>query len=190
MKNLISVQIRACESLEEVFELDEGINEEKELSFLTELQLSSLPELKWIWKGPTRHVSLQSLIHLDLSSVNKLTFIFTPSLAQSLIHLETLRIEFCHGLKHHIREKGDEGEIISESLGFPKLKTLFIRFCHKLEYVFPVSVSPSLQNLEEMVIHSADNFKHLIVDKYFGIGDNWLIYLTKLYNSFKVHKNY
>jgi hypothetical protein len=60
---LISVDISNCKSLEEVFELgeaDEGINEEKELpllSSLTRLQLPRLPELKCIWKGPTRHLS-------------------------------------------------------------------------------------------------------------------------------------
>ncbi|KAI5605879.1 hypothetical protein BDE02_01G382600 [Populus trichocarpa] len=88
LKNLRSVEINHCNSLEEIFELgeaDEGINEEKELpllSSLTRLQLSWLPELKCIWKGPTRHVSLQNLIHLELLFLYKLTFIFTPSLAQ------------------------------------------------------------------------------------------------------------
>jgi hypothetical protein len=166
------VDISYCKSLEEVFELDEGINEEKELRLLlslTKLQLSYLPELKCIWKGPTRHVSLQSLIHLQLNSLDKLTFIFTPSLAQSLIHLETLEIFGCLKLKRLIREKDDEGEIIPESLGFPKLKKLSIRFCRKLEYVFPVSVSPSLQNLEKMEIDFADNLKQVF---YSGVGDD------------------
>jgi hypothetical protein len=166
------VDISYCKSLEEVFELDEGINEEKELSFLTELQLSSLRELKCIWKGPTRHVSLQSLIHLKLWSLDKLTFIFTPYLAQSLIHLETLWIERCRGLKRLIREKDDEGEIIPESLCFSKLKTLFIWGCDKLEYVFPVSVSPSLQNLEEMQIQFNDNLKQVF---YSGEGDDIIV---------------
>ncbi|KAI5605870.1 hypothetical protein BDE02_01G382000 [Populus trichocarpa] len=72
LKNLRRVTISECNSLEEIFELgeaDEGSSEEKELpllSSLTELQLSWLPELKWIWKGPSRHVSLQSLNHLEL----------------------------------------------------------------------------------------------------------------------------
>jgi hypothetical protein len=172
LKNLRSVKTYQCNSLEEVFELDDGINEEKELSFLTELQLSILPELKWIWKGPTRHVSLQSLVYLELWSLDKLTFIFTPSLAQSLIHLKKLRIQYCSGLKRLIREKDDEGEIIPGSLGFPKLKTLYIRFCDELEYVFPVSVSPSLQNLEEMEIDFADNLKQLF---YSGEGDDIIV---------------
>ncbi|XP_073267314.1 LOW QUALITY PROTEIN: probable disease resistance protein At1g61310 [Populus alba] len=169
LKNLRSVEIEYCDSLEEVFELDE---EKELLSSLTRLWLSGLPELKCIWKGPTRHVSLHSLAHLELSSLDKLTFIFTPSLAQSLIHLETLQIDHCRGLKRLIREKDDEGEIITESLGFPKLKTLSITTCFKLEYVFPVSVSPSLQNLEEMVILSAHNLKQVF---YSGEGDDIIV---------------
>jgi hypothetical protein len=175
LKNLRSVEINLCNSLEEVFELGEadgGSNEEKELSFLTELQLSGLPELKCIWKGPTRHVSLQRLTRLELRCLRKLTFIFTPSLAQSLIHLETLWIEDCGGLNHLIREKDDEGEIIPESLCFSKLKTLFIWGCDKLEYVFPVSVSPSLQNLEEMQIQFNDNLKQVF---YSGEGDDIIV---------------
>ncbi|KAG5255215.1 disease resistance protein [Salix suchowensis] len=174
LNNLTSVKIEHCKSLKEVFELgedDEGSCEVKELrmlSSLTRLVLRRLPELKCIWKGPTRHVSLQSLIHLELQSLHKLTFIFTPHLAQNLVHLETLRIEYCSGLKHLIREKDDEREIISDSLGFPKLKTLFIRGCHKLEYVFPVSVSPSLLNLDEINIAFGANLKQIF---YSGEGD-------------------
>nr|XP_034925346.1 LOW QUALITY PROTEIN: probable disease resistance protein At4g27220 [Populus alba] len=177
LKNLRRVEIEDCKSLEEVFEFDEaeeGINEEelRLLSSLTELQLCKLPELKCIWKGPTRHVSLQSLTRLGLSYLNKLTFIFTPSLAQSLIHLETLWIEYCDELKCLIREQDGEREIIPESLGFPKLKALYIWGCDELEYVFPVSVSPSLQNLEMMVIHCADNLKQVF---YSGEGDDIIV---------------
>ncbi|KAG5255244.1 disease resistance protein [Salix suchowensis] len=142
LNNLRNVRIEDCESLEEVFELGEA--------------------------GPTRHVSLQSLVHLELRSLHKLTFIFTPHLAQSLDHLETLKIDDCSGLKHLIGENDDEREIIPESLGFPKLKTLFITYCDKLEYVFPVSVSPSLLNLEEMKIVFGANLKQIF---YSGEGD-------------------
>jgi hypothetical protein len=75
-------------------------------------------------------------------------------------------------LKRLITEKDDEGEIIPESLGFPKLKTLSIWGCDKLEYVFPVSVSPSLQNLEEMEIREADNLKQVF---YSGEGDDIIV---------------
>ncbi|KAJ6753543.1 hypothetical protein OIU79_026384 [Salix purpurea] len=168
LNNLTSVEIENCG------EAEDGINKEQELrqlSSLTRLELNWLPELKCIWKGPTRHVSLQSLVHLSLCSLDKLTSIFTSHLAQSLVHLETLQIDYCSGLKHLIGEKDDEREIILESLGFQKLKTLYICHCDKLEYIFPVSVSPSLLNLEEMAIVFCDNLKQIF---YRGEGDDAL----------------
>jgi len=96
-------------------------------------------------EGPTRHVSLHSLTCLNLQDLDKLTFIFPPSLSQSLPQLETLKVENCRELKHIIREKdGDERKIIARSLGFPKLKTVYISRCGKLEHV---SLSPCLQLL-------------------------------------------
>ncbi|KAI9403454.1 hypothetical protein POPTR_001G429430v4 [Populus trichocarpa] len=172
LKNLKEVIVHSCKSLEEVFELgeaDEGSSEEKELlSSLTLLKLQELPELKCIWKGPTRHVSLQNLVHLKVSDLKKLTFIFTPSLARNLPKLESLRISECGELKHIIREEDGEREIIPESPRFPKLKKINISFCSSLEYVFPVSMSPSLTNLGQMRIARADNLKQIF---YGGEGD-------------------
>jgi hypothetical protein len=71
-------------------------------------------------------------------------------------------------LKHIIREEDGEREIIPESPCFPRLKTIFIKDCGKLEYVFPVSVSPSLPNLELMTIDRTDNLKQIF---YSGEGD-------------------
>jgi disease resistance protein RPS2 len=76
LKNLKEVVIDSCKSLEEVFELgeaDEGSSKEKELpllSSLTKLRLSRLPEVKCIWKGPTRHVSLMTSVILVNKSVS------------------------------------------------------------------------------------------------------------------------
>jgi hypothetical protein len=103
-----------------------------------------------------------------LESLNKLTFIFTPSLAQSLPKLEKLKISECAELQHIIREEDGEREIIPESTYFPKLKTISISDCGKLEYVLPVSVSPSLPNLEHIWILNAHNLKQIF---YSGEGD-------------------
>ncbi|KAI9403476.1 hypothetical protein POPTR_001G425500v4 [Populus trichocarpa] len=164
LKNLRRVEIEDCKSVEEVFEL----GEEKELpllSSLTELKLYRLPELKCIWKGPTRHVSLHSLAHLHLDSLDKMTFISTPSLAQSLSKLETLCISKSGELKHIIREEDGEREIIPESPCFPKLKTIIIEGCGKLEYVFRVSVSLTLQSLPQLKrlqVSDCGELKHII----------------------------
>jgi len=167
LRNLRSVKIEDCKSLKEVFEM----GEEKELPLLssfTELQLIKLPKLECIWKGPTRYVSLQSLIHLKLWSLEKLTFIFTASLAQSLPQLETLEIRDCFELEHIIKEEDGEREIIPESPGFLKLKTLYISHCGKLEYVFPVSVSLTIQSLPQLqTLETRDcrELEHIIREK-------------------------
>jgi hypothetical protein len=164
LKNLRSVNIESCESLEEVFELGKGSKEEKELPLLSSLitlKLSRLLQLKCIWKGPTRHVSLQNLVHLKLFYLAELTFIFTPSLAQSLPQLETLEVSSCDELKHIIREQDDEKAIIPEFLSFQKLKTLLVSDCEKLEYVFPGSLSPSLVNLKQMTIRYCGKLKYV-----------------------------
>jgi len=96
-----------------------------------------------------------------LNHLDKLIFIFTPSLARSLPKLETLNIRNCGELKHIIREEDCDREIIPESPCFPKLKTISISDCGKLEYVLPVSVSPSLPNLEQMWILNAHNLKQI-----------------------------
>jgi disease resistance protein RPS2 len=200
LKNLKEVIVHSCKSLEEVFELgeaDEGSSEEKEmLSSLTTLQLSWLLELKCIWKGPTRHVSLQSLNILRLNSLNKLIFIFTASLAQSLPKLKRLYISKCGQLKHIIREEDGEREIIPESPSFPQLKTLKIKECGKLEYVFPVSLSPNrdgiikFPQLRKLSLHLGSNYsflaprnfdaqlplKKLTIGGHEGVG-NWLAQL-------------
>ncbi|CAK7338487.1 unnamed protein product [Dovyalis caffra] len=173
LKNLRRVRIFNCQALKEVFELGEvaEVSDEEKvllLSSLTELVLGYLHKLKCIWKGPTRHVSLQGLIHLKLDSLFELKFIFTPSLAQCLPQLETLVIYNCSELEHIITSKDDnyEGEIIPVSICFPKLKTLSMGCCWELEYVFPVSAAPSLLNLEAIQIQGASKLKQI-----FGSGE-------------------
>ncbi|CAK7338452.1 unnamed protein product [Dovyalis caffra] len=167
----ISITSLNAKTFEQLFpSVDQVSHEEKVLLLLslTDLKLVSLSTLKYTWKGPTRHESLQSLTYLKLWHLCQLKFIFTPSLAQSLPQLETLEIKDCSELEHIITSKDDnyEGEIIPNSICFLKLKTLFVCICEKLEYVFPLSVAPSLLNLEELHIVSADKLKkYLVVEK-------------------------
>lgn len=102
------------------------------------------------WKGPTRNLKLQNLIHLRLTYYKRLTSVYTLSLAQSLLRLKTLAVADCHELEHIIREKeANDGKqrTIPKPLCFPKFTTLYITHCNKLEYVFPVSLAPKNWNM-------------------------------------------
>jgi hypothetical protein len=103
----------------------------------------------------------QNLVHLKLFLLAKLTFIFTPSLAQSLLQLETLEVSCCDELKYIVRKQDDERAIIPEFLSFQKLKTLLISDCDNLEYVVPSSLSPSLVNLKQMTIRHCGKLEYV-----------------------------
>lgn len=111
LQKLKDVKIACCKELKEVFQMD-GVLDEKEeivltplLSNLTSLDLSSLPELKSIWKlQPTHqhHASLHSLKVVYISLCHKLKSVFSTYLAQTLLHLQQLRIYRSNGLEQLI----------------------------------------------------------------------------------------
>ncbi|XP_022776641.1 disease resistance protein At4g27190-like [Durio zibethinus] len=108
LQNLKEVRVKECDKLQVVFQIDghmfikEGRNSMQLLSNLTYLDLEFLPELRSIWKGSIRHVSFQSLKMVRIQDCNKLTFLLSHSLAESLVHLEKLEISHCSRLEQII----------------------------------------------------------------------------------------
>ncbi|XP_048234820.1 uncharacterized protein LOC125371050 isoform X1 [Ricinus communis] len=174
LENLETVVLHGCKSVQEVFQLD-GLNQPKKelLSLFKTLNLEYVPELRCTWKGPTHHVNLKSLTYLKLDGCSKLTSIFSPWLAESLVQLETLDISQCKQLEHIIAEKDEErlytfpGSHV-RPVGLQNLKTLKIYECDRLTYIFPVSIAKNLLHLEEEIsIASAAELK-----QFFGKGES------------------
>ncbi|KAK1548820.1 hypothetical protein Q3G72_009996 [Acer saccharum] len=165
---LQDVTVRLCDELEDVFQL-EGLSYAKEnpilLSSLKGLYLDELRNLRYIWKGPTQQISLQSLTIVEVERCNKLRYIFTLSLARSLLQLEQLRVKNCGSLEHIVEIKEVE-ENVAEGGGndviFPKLRKLqldglenFINFCSQ-NYS---STFPALQELSlYLTLNSTTSF--------------------------------
>ncbi|XVE80367.1 hypothetical protein DITRI_Ditri14bG0134200 [Diplodiscus trichospermus] len=172
--NLEKVTAEYCAQLQVIFQMQGSIPARKEneeillLSNLKELKLDLLPELRCIWKGPIHHVNLQSLKVMIINGCDKLDSLFSPSLAQTLLHLEELWICFCRELAHIISpEPGrDYHGIVSNThlfplICWPKLKTLTVRNCQKLEYVFPITLAQGLEYLEVIMITNSPKLKQL-----------------------------
>lgn len=145
-------------------------NQVPPLSNLTSLELDSLLELKWIWKGPTTHlVNLQNLKTMKITRYLRLAYLFSIPIAQSLVHLEVLDIQYCDTLEHVIIEEAkNEDEILLvsnvdgyNSLCWPKLKTLWIKGCKSLKYVFPMILAQGLLNLEFVKISDCSQLKQV-----------------------------
>ncbi|KAK1581585.1 hypothetical protein Q3G72_007177 [Acer saccharum] len=157
LRKLKKVTVWCCGELEDVFQL-EGLCYAKEnpflLSSLESLDLWGLRNLRYIWKGPTQQVSLQSLTVVEVNECDQLRYLFTLSLARSLSQLEQLTVKLCKSLKHIVEIKEAEENVGGgggNDVIFPKLRILtldglenFISFFYSQNYS---STWPALQEL-------------------------------------------
>ncbi|KAK2639054.1 hypothetical protein Ddye_026849 [Dipteronia dyeriana] len=130
LRKLKKVAVDWCGELEDVFQL-EGLCYAKEnpflLSTLEILKLNDLENLRSIWKGPTQQVSLQSLTLVELKRCNNLRYLFTLSLARSLLKLEQLKVWECESLEYIVDIKEAEENVGGgggNDVMFPKLRIL------------------------------------------------------------------
>ncbi|XVE53005.1 hypothetical protein DITRI_Ditri02bG0170000 [Diplodiscus trichospermus] len=162
LKNLKAVSIEDCKNLQVIFRMKKAENQVL-LSKLEELCLSQLPDLEYIWKMPTQHLSLKSLEAVKIDSCGKLKSLFSLSLAQSLVHLKELEINGCGEMEQIVKElKDDEQEISPKSLCLPKLRSLKINYCNSLEYIFPnFMASQGLPQLQELSMMDLSQLKQI-----------------------------
>ncbi|CAL0307533.1 unnamed protein product [Lupinus luteus] len=108
-------------------------------------------------------LNLCNLKALELRNCPLLTSLLTPTIAESLVLLESLEIRECNGLKDIIAN--EEGEIISEYSHhtplFPKLKDLVVEECKRLENFIPVSYVHGLVHLESLQITRCPRLKYI-----------------------------
>ncbi|XVE84998.1 hypothetical protein DITRI_Ditri17bG0057000 [Diplodiscus trichospermus] len=169
VQNLRRVTIKDCHQLQVVFEIEtlhsKQENEPQCLSKLTYLELELLPELWCIWKGPTHNVRLQSLQVVKVQHCDRLTSLFSASIAQSLVQLEELEILHCPKLKQIISEFEEDDEISPNyfryPLCLPKLTTIKIIDCSSLKYVFPISMAEGLPQLKSLYIIDSSQLEQI-----------------------------
>ncbi|KAJ0045028.1 hypothetical protein Pint_04138 [Pistacia integerrima] len=180
---LKSLEVSDCESLKHLIVTKESDNDKEEeilreshhaavvLPNLEKLRIGKLPQLRCIWSGPSYHVKLPSLTDVEVRECKSLIYLFTLSVAQSLVQLKSLEVSDCESLKHLVvteeSEEGDNDEISSEhdlqihSPFLSKLESLKINSCKRLEHIFPVSFARVLVQLEEFAVKNAPQLKQV-----------------------------
>ncbi|TYG82000.1 hypothetical protein ES288_D01G051300v1 [Gossypium darwinii] len=163
LKNLKHLEVGECCKLQVVGELlhDGEENQEHPLSNLQSLTLYQLPALRWIFKGSPHSFTLQSLKVVAINGCGKLKSLFSPSLIQSLVLLEQLKIQHCNELETLFNDGEIEPKTSSLPLRLPKLRTLFIRACSKLEYVVPIPLAQGLPALASLSVSSCGALKQV-----------------------------
>ncbi|PPD81494.1 hypothetical protein GOBAR_DD21573 [Gossypium barbadense] len=163
LKNLKHLEVSACSKFQLADELfhNREENQEHPLSNLQSLVLYKLPELRWIFKGSPHSFTLQSLKVVNIDRCRKLKSLFSPSLIQSLVLLEELKIRGCEELVTLFPDGEIESKTSSLPLCLPKLKTLRINVCSKLEYVVPVTLAQALPALALLSVSYCDELKQV-----------------------------
>nr|ATO98346.1 putative disease resistance protein [Glycine max] len=123
-------------------------------------ELSDLPELEFIWKGPTNFLSLQMLKNIFVRKCPKLKTIFSPTIVRSLPMLRSLHIIDCEELEQ-IFDSGDAQSLYtcSQQVCFPNLNYIVVVKCNKLKYLFHNFVAGHFHNLIELKIEDCSQLQ-------------------------------
>ncbi|XP_028798131.1 uncharacterized protein LOC114753607 [Neltuma alba] len=167
-------QVRGIESIEAS---DEPLTLNSELR---SLHLSDLGELEYIWKGPTRSVSLYRLKDVALWDCSKLRNVFTLAIVTSFPELKTLRVQSGEEWKGIFCEESLESLSSSSNVCFPKLEHIDIWRCHKMKRVFSYSMaSHHCPSLEKLNINDCSKLER-VLDEETAHDGNWSLPLLKL----------
>ncbi|KAG6775116.1 hypothetical protein POTOM_018542 [Populus tomentosa] len=150
--NLENLIIQDCDSVEEIFDLQALINVEQRLavtaSQLRVVLLWNLPHLKHVWnRDPQGILSFHNLGTVHVGECPGLRSLFPASVAVNLPQLEDLMIHTCGVEEIVAKDEGlEEGPEflfpkvtdlqLRELPEWPRLKTLRVRDCEKIE-IFP-----------------------------------------------------
>ena len=161
LQNLEHLQIRNCNSIEEVFEhkranVDEIF--EKGSTQLRVLNLVRLPKLKHVWTSNLEAIlSFQNLRQVEVSKCETLKGLFPVSVAKSLEQLESLDINDC-GLMEEIIAL-EEGLETTTKFVFPKINSLSLKLLPELKCFYPEKHTSEWPSLKSLTISECDKVK-------------------------------
>ncbi|KAG6671592.1 hypothetical protein I3842_16G011000 [Carya illinoinensis] len=173
-----------CDSLEVIFELDEGLRDLEEsndiFNYMRVLVLQYLPKLLHIWKkGPRDIKGFNNLGLLQVFDCDSLKCLFTPSIAKLLVKLEDIHVCGCSEMKEILaKESGDE-EKRDHAIAFPQVKTLWLLHLSKLECFCNEAIAFDWPSLENITISQCEKLKMFVpttsmkTPKLQGVHHSW-----------------
>ncbi|CAL5349218.1 unnamed protein product [Camellia sinensis] len=114
LHNIQRLKVWWCDSLEMIFDLQEGVcadvvERETLITQLSELILKYLPKLTHIWKNISQQTHcFENLGCLTVQHCDNLRYIFTISMANVLVNLQNLTVEHCEKVEKIVTRENDE----------------------------------------------------------------------------------
>ncbi|XP_056159435.1 uncharacterized protein LOC115693172 [Syzygium oleosum] len=164
LDNLCTLQVRDCESLEEILDLEglEAVESTRVLPWLCELNLVNLPKLRRLWnKDLQESLRFNSLDILILYNCSNLGHAFTPSMAWCLAHLTKIEIKECGQMEGVITDEEGQGSAV-EKVTFPNLEYLTLECLPNLtSFLLGKNHTLECPQLEELTIAHCPKMRSL-----------------------------
>ncbi|KMT12698.1 hypothetical protein BVRB_4g087960 [Beta vulgaris subsp. vulgaris] len=145
-------------NVEEVFHVEDA-----QLPVLTELRalkVGHMPNLKYLWKGPTEFINLCNLSEIEAHSCPEIKSLFTVGISQTLCSLTTLRVYNCKELKNIIEPGDCEAQYLNGRC-FCELESLYVGNCEMLECVFPVFMVQNFPCLKSLKVEDCPKLENI-----------------------------
>ncbi|CAL5351008.1 unnamed protein product [Camellia sinensis] len=129
LHNIQGLKVWWCDSLEMIFDLQEGgcadiAEKETLITQLSELKLKYLTKLTHIWKNISQQTHcFKNLSSLRVQHCDNLRYIFTISMANVLVNLQLLTVEHCEKVEKIVTRENEE-EIFSQDICWVSLINL------------------------------------------------------------------
>ncbi|CAL5422520.1 unnamed protein product [Camellia sinensis] len=129
LHNIQGLKVWWCDSLEMIFDLQEGVcadvaEKETLITQLSTLTLKYLPKLTHIWKNISQQTHcFENLSSLGVQHCDNLRYIFTISMANVLVNLQNLTVEHCEKVEKIVTRENEE-EIFSQEIDYVYLLNL------------------------------------------------------------------
>nr|XP_023920782.1 probable disease resistance protein At4g27220 [Quercus suber] len=161
LQNLEDLQIRNCNLVEEVFEVEgKNVDEICDMVVPTRfkvLKLINVPNLKHVWSsGPQAILTFQNLHEIEVSNCKSMKSLFPASVAKSLEQLERLKIHN-YGLEEIVAM--EEGSETVNKFVFPRLVSLSLELMPDLKYFYLEKHTLEWPSLKQLTIHKCDKVK-------------------------------
>ncbi|CAI9765874.1 unnamed protein product [Fraxinus pennsylvanica] len=173
LQNLGDLDVELCKALEVLFDF-EGIKvtydaEINMLGRLTSLWLSSLPKLVHITRMVPKGIRVfQNLTNLTVERCESLIYLFSPSMANSLVALIILEVSKCGSIEEIIGKEEEEGtseikivEGMKTIIVFPNMKRLHLKNLWSIQMFCSQNYELAFPSLEDLTIEQCPEMKKL-----------------------------
>ncbi|XP_050274602.1 uncharacterized protein LOC126717203 isoform X2 [Quercus robur] len=189
LQNLEELEIRDCNSVEEVFDI-RGINVDEICDTVSTrlrvLRLFNLPKLEHVWSSdPQAILTFQNLCEVEVRNCKSLKSFFPILVAKSREQLESLTIGNC-GLEEIVAMEGVETTI---KFLFPRITSLYLESLPEFKYFYPGKHTSEWPSLKRLRIYNCNKVKIIASNELSFPERDGLVHHFQVHPLFPIEKD-